>query len=186
MNSKMIKIMGLTMAISLCAALPVLAGGRPAGIPAFVMAQLQRTCQELQVPARQLRGLGDVQALLSSPHGRIRAMAAYTLGESHDPRAVKPLLGMLNDQDYHVRRIAVTALGKLGDSRAVEGLVALLKSNQPVSVQVAVMEALARIGGERSLTVVASYTDAESGWLRHAALKAKKKLAPYQRDMAKR
>lgn len=186
MIAKTVKILGLALAVSLLAGLPVLAGGHSADIPAYVMVQLQRTCVELNVPTGRLDGLDDVKPLLSSSNERIRAVAVYTLGESHDSRAVKPLLGMLNDSDHHVRRIAATALGKLGDRSAVEGLVVLLEGNQRVHVKAAALDALAQIGGERSLAVVARYTDSQSGWLRRSAVEAKQKLAGYQRDLAKR
>ena len=53
----------------------------------------------------------------SDPLYRVRA--AEELGNTRNPRAIKPLLATLCDDDAVVRRAANTALIKLGDAQAV-------------------------------------------------------------------
>jgi HEAT repeat protein len=65
---------------------------------------------------------------LKSENADARRLAAGTLGEIRDPRAVEPLIHALQvDDEYAVRTAAATALGLLKDVRAVWGLVGTLK-----------------------------------------------------------
>ena len=52
---------------------------------------------------------------LSSDNPSLRFGAAHSLGRMNDPRAIEPLLGMLDDDDWRVRFKVVWALGRLGD-----------------------------------------------------------------------
>lgn len=54
---------------------------------------------------------------LSSDNPSLRWGAAHSLGRMHDTRAIAPLLGMLDDDDWRVRFKVVWALGQLGDRR---------------------------------------------------------------------
>jgi HEAT repeat protein len=53
-----------------------------------------------------------------------RELAAATLAEIGDPRALDPLAEALRDRDRHLRNAAVRALGQLGDPRAIRPLLA--------------------------------------------------------------
>ncbi len=65
---------------------------------------------------------------LKSESPEARRLAAATLGEIRDKRAVEPLTQVLQvDDEYAVRTAAATALGLLKDSRAVWTLVGTLK-----------------------------------------------------------
>jgi HEAT repeat protein len=65
---------------------------------------------------------------LKSENPGTRRLAAGTLGEIRDKRAVEPLTQALQvDDEYAVRTAAATALGLLKDSRAVWALVGTLK-----------------------------------------------------------
>lgn len=57
-----------------------------------------------------------------------RKAACRVLGQLDDPRAVRPLLTILDDQDSDVRVAACEALGQLGDERAVGPLVRMMGS----------------------------------------------------------
>ena len=63
-----------------------------------------------------------------SQNERIRAIIA--LGESDDPRAVRPLMDCCNDSDALVRRHATEGLFKLKSGRAVGVLIERLKDKK--------------------------------------------------------
>jgi HEAT repeat protein len=63
-----------------------------------------------------------------SKNERITAMIA--LGESDDPRAVRPLMDCCGDTDALIRRHATDALFKLRSGRAVRVLIERLKDNR--------------------------------------------------------
>jgi HEAT repeat protein len=56
---------------------------------------------------------------------RMRAVTA--LGKSDDPRAVRPLADLLEDEDPEIRLCATTALGLLKSGRPVDELIARLR-----------------------------------------------------------
>ena len=56
---------------------------------------------------------------------RLRAVVA--LGKSGDPRAVRPLVDLLNDSDEEIRLSATTSLGSLKSGRPVDELVGRLR-----------------------------------------------------------
>ena len=58
---------------------------------------------------------------------RERLRAVIALGESDDPRAVRPLMDLLSDSDPEIRVCATSALGTLKSGRAVEGLIGRLR-----------------------------------------------------------
>jgi hypothetical protein len=77
---------------------------------------------------------------------RERLQAVIALGESDDPRAVRPLMDLLRDGDPEIRIYATSALRTLKSVRAVEDLIGRLrdKSEQPATRQQAAI-ALAAI-----------------------------------------
>ena len=92
---------------------------------------------------------------------RIRAVIA--LGESNDPRAVRPLMDCCHDSDAVIRRHATEALYKLKSGRAVDVLIERLKDKneqlRPGSMQqsaLAAVRSYSAIGGLRDL-----YADAD-------------------------
>jgi len=60
-----------------------------------------------------------------------RKWAAQNLGDLGDNRAVEPLVGMLNDKNFHLRIVAAEALGKLKDTRAIIPLSTSLTDTHP-------------------------------------------------------
>jgi HEAT repeat protein len=53
----------------------------------------------------------------------VRSAIAYVLGESRNPKAVVPLIDLLEDEDESVCRSAVAALGKIKDKSAIPALI---------------------------------------------------------------
>lgn len=72
--------------------------------------------------------VGPLILVLAKGSGIARQIAASTLGELRDKRAVEPLVQLLQTDDvYAVRTAAATALGNLKDARAIWVLVATLQ-----------------------------------------------------------
>lgn len=74
----------------------------------------------------------------------VRGVAAETLGEIGDARAVEPLIEAVKDKDEYVRWAAIETLGEIGDARAVESLIEALKDKDEDVRRVA-REALSKI-----------------------------------------
>ena len=120
-------------------------------------------CAELGAPA--------VEPLISALKDKSsRPDAARTLGEIGDPRALAPLITLLQDPDGNVQAAATGALARIGDA-AVEPLIAAL--NDPDwQVRCCAAEALGRIGDPRAAGPLAA---AMHGW--HDAVKRSAALA---------
>lgn len=75
-----------------------------------------------------------------------RLKAVIALGESDDPRAVRPLMDLLSDRDPEIRVYATCALGTLKSGRAVEVLIGRLRDrDERVSTRQQAAAALAAI-----------------------------------------
>jgi HEAT repeat protein len=73
---------------------------------------------------------GLINRTMSDRSQNERIMAVIALGESDDPRAVRPLMDCCNDADALIRRHATDALSKLKSGRAVHVLIERLKDNR--------------------------------------------------------
>ena len=71
---------------------------------------------------------GLIQVLLTAKDLSMRKSAAVVLGEMGDPRAIEPLIALLNDSHLDVCKAAVEALGQM-DKPANEPLISVLKSS---------------------------------------------------------
>ncbi|KQC03110.1 MAG: hypothetical protein APR55_07175 [Methanolinea sp. SDB] len=79
------------------------------------------------------------------PNDRIRAVIA--LGDSGDPRAVRPLVLCCSDKNPVIRRDAVVGLGKLRSARAVDALIERLGDRaEEKTTRIHAVSALAAIG----------------------------------------
>ena len=74
------------------------------------------------------QGLAYYVSVLGSGQLQERVVAAETLGDMGDPRAVEPLIRALDDPATEVRWVAAKSLGRLGDPRAVPALIRALRS----------------------------------------------------------
>lgn len=99
-----------------------------------------------------------VHALLSDPNGKVRAKAAYLLGETGDPSFVSPLCRATKDDNGNVRRLAASALGKIGNPQALDALCELLGDEKPQVRQYAV-KALGKIGDGKALAPLNAIKD---------------------------
>lgn len=75
-------------------------------------------------------GTPSVEPLISQLNQYHSARAVEALGRIGDPRAVEPLIAVLNDDEISVRTKAAQALGKIGNARAVKALIATLNNSK--------------------------------------------------------
>ena len=93
---------------------------------------------------------------------RERVRAVVALGKSDDPRAVRPLMDLLSDNDPEIRISATTALGQLKSGRAVEALTRLLKErNEQVFLRQQAAVSLAAIRSTGAIRVLKEYIASE-------------------------
>jgi hypothetical protein len=93
-------------------------------------------------------GVGPLERRLredSSP--RVRATAAWALGEIERPESARVLVDALRDTDALVRRNAAHALGEIENPVAIPALTDLLKSDGDADVRRAAAQALGEIVG---------------------------------------
>ena len=114
-----------------------------------------------------------IAALLDEDWG-IREDAAIALGQSRDPRAVRPLIGALRDTDHAVRTAATTALEHIGEP-AVMDLGACLRDPE-LAVQEAASAVLVSIADDRVLDQLISALLSPDWVVRMHAVKAVNRL----------
>lgn len=81
---------------------------------------------------------------------RLRVGAALSLGKSHSPAAVGPLVKALDDPHPAVRAASAAALGVLGERSALAGLRARLAREDSHSVKSQIKGAIEKLGGGSS------------------------------------
>jgi hypothetical protein len=80
-----------------------------------------------------------------------RIWAIIQLGESGDPRAVRPLMDCCAEEDPVIRNSAINALGKIGSGRAIDLLVERLDDvKEETRIRINAASALAAIRSERA------------------------------------
>jgi HEAT repeat protein len=83
-------------------------------------------------------GTGGIYRLIANAGGGTgqpdRIGAVIALGDSGDPRAVRPLIHCCNDEDSEIRRHATDALCKLRSGRAVYALIERMKDKSEQAV----------------------------------------------------
>lgn len=92
----------------------------------------------------KLDALPTLIRLLDDEEPSVRMYTALTLGNMHDPRAVRPLLDLLDDADLNVRYHAVEALGRIKAPAALQPLLDVVRTRDPY-LAFAALDALASI-----------------------------------------
>jgi len=92
------------------------------------------------------------------PDKRVLVAAVYALYMLGDERHVSTLGELLFDRESEVRADVAMVMGKMGERSAIDPLKMLLPDEQDPAVQLQVVEALARLGDERSMTLLEAYT----------------------------
>lgn len=85
--------------------------------------------------------------LRSDESPRVRATAAWALGEIERPESARALIDALKDADALVRRSAARALGEIENAVAIPALTDLLKSDRDPDVRRAAAQSLGEIIG---------------------------------------
>lgn len=103
---------------------------------------------------------------------KVRLKAAVLLGRLADPRAVRPLVSALRDDNYVVRGAAARALGNLGVPVAMGSIEPLFKlvDDQEPFVQAEAKRALKRMAKARSLDYFISALSSPRAAIRLAAV----------------
>jgi HEAT repeat protein len=106
---------------------------------------------------------------LDAEHPEFRMVAAATLGQIGNERAVRPLLDALTDSSPRVRERAARSCGQLGDRRTVPALIERLDDPE-LMVRRAAANALGAIGTERALKALVPVARADDKELRRIAV----------------
>jgi len=132
---------------------PVIDVGKNQGIDVMAMS-LEGSAGEWysSVPGTdEIYHIIEEAAAEKNPEERIRAVIA--LGDSGDPRAVRPLVYCCSDSNPVIRRHAVVGLEKLKSARAVDALIERLKDKRE--------EQTTRVRAAAALAAIRSYSAIE-------------------------
>lgn len=110
----------------------------------------------------------DLLEALGDPDLNVKHAVAEALGKIKDPRAVEPLMEILQS-DMWLQFPAAVALGELGDSRAIPALLPLL---DVPGANVPAIQALGKIGDRRALEPLCRFLEDPEPSLREWALEA--------------
>ena len=92
------------------------------------------------------KGVERLLELLNHPVSLTRSPAARVIGMTHDPRALQPLLNILQtDRQWLARLWAAKALGDLGLTEAFNALAEVLKTDEKNRVRAAAAEAIGKL-----------------------------------------
>lgn len=118
---------------------------------------------------------------LKNKDWQVRKKAAYELGETKNPLAVKPLIFALGDEDYDVRTEAEKALVKLRDFRVVERLISALRRSRKYLIRKGAARVLGEIKDKRAYEplVIAAVLD-KNEEVRWAAEDALEKITMFE------
>jgi bilin biosynthesis protein len=120
---------------------------------------------------------GLITVLQSGTTPEVRYRAAIALGESDDPRAIRPLVKALEDEDGELRLAAVQALMNLESIRAAEALIdRLTDRNESSQTRQYAAMALGKIRTTRAIHSLRICTQDDDGHVADAAVKALEKI----------
>jgi HEAT repeat protein len=108
-------------------------------------------------------------AALDNENWYVVLAACTLLGEIGDPRAVDPVIRIMEHPRLEIRRKAINTLGELGGSRAADVLLDALQKND---VRMTAVSALGRIGEQRAVEPLLGYLHHETSGVRRAAIVA--------------
>jgi len=83
-------------------------------------------------------------------HSWARAGAVAVLQRMGDPRALEPILGLVEDQSHYVRNTAVVALRRFRDERIIAPLLRVLRSDDRYFVRANAINTLVRLWTDRT------------------------------------
>ena len=115
----------------------------------------------------------DVDALIEALTDPVnRPWAARHLGKLGDPRAVGPLIRLLEAQDFQASSAAAQALGRLRALEAVDPLLACVEEGPEDVMRAWAIDALGRIGSEEAVPALLKLLAHDHEGLRRTAAAA--------------
>ena len=94
-------------------------------------------------------------------HLKLKCAIIYALHRLGDDSHTGQLGGMIQNKDKWVRATAAMVMGKMGEPSAKNPLKSLQRSDYDPVVQLQVVEALARLGDERSIALLEAFTKSQ-------------------------
>jgi cyclophilin family peptidyl-prolyl cis-trans isomerase/HEAT repeat protein len=120
-------------------------------------------------PAERQAGVDELAALVSDSDSRVRATAAFALGEIGDATGVETLLRYTTDADGDVAAEATEALSKITQHVPLDRYVGLTADNQRESVRARAVRFLFRFGTDEASAVAANLLGSPSAVIRQEA-----------------
>ncbi len=114
-------------------------------------------------------GVDELVRVLHEGDPTLRRLAARGLGRSGGERAIAALLSALATSEGSLRIAIIASLGMTGEARAAEDLAALVTPAKEPELQVALLDALGRIGTTAHLTVLETALQSELTQVRSQA-----------------
>ncbi len=115
-------------------------------------------------------GVDQLLEMLNHPVPLTRSPAARVIGMTHDPRALQPLLNILQtDRQWLPRLWAAKALGDLGMNEAFNALAEVLKTDKKNRVRGAAAEAIGKLRAPMSAELLKLALQDEDGGVRKVA-----------------
>ncbi len=116
------------------------------------------------------KGVEQLLELLNHPVPLTRSPAARVIGLTHDPRALDPLLNILQaDRQWLARLWAAKALGDLGMTEAFDALSEALKTDEKNRVRAGAAEAIGKLRAPMSAELLKLALKDEDGGVRKVA-----------------
>jgi len=113
------------------------------------------------------KGVEQLLELLNHPVPLTRSPAARVIGMTHDPRALDPLLNILQtDRQWLARLWAAKALGDLGITEAFNALAEVLKTDKKNRVRAGAAEAIGKLRAPMSAELLKLALKDEDGGVR--------------------
>lgn len=109
-------------------------------------AEVRRRALEAAAPLSISRVKDAIRAAYEGDDVKLKTSAIYAMGKSCDPSWLSALLNELDSEIGELRYEAAVACGELGEKEAVPHLIRLI-NDKDVDVQLASIQALAKIGG---------------------------------------
>jgi peptidylprolyl isomerase len=142
----------------------------------FLISLLTWACSTTENDIAQILRLEDhriagdsLATYLKSPEPNVRSRAVEALGKLQDQNCFNVLVKMLNDPDKNVRLETVFALGQLGNSEVEELLIKRLNTKEVLNIKIRIVEALGKIGKDKTFPVLTELFKASETKLRSEA-----------------
>jgi HEAT repeat protein len=135
---------------------------------------VRASCADALGYAHATNAVPALLAVLKVPEWRVRRSTARSLGRIADPRAIDPLIGILNEEitDPNLsegRRCAIYAFVNIRSEKVVPVLMHMLTHNpgrdesETIDYTTALMSALGGQGDKRAIPVLAKFLDGRAG-----------------------